>query len=90
MTPGEVSLAHHGVLFFDELTEFPREVLEVLRQPLEDRVITISRVSGSVQYPAQFMFVAAMNPCKCGYYKDPIKACTCNIYDIKKYQSKIS
>lgn len=83
-------MAHHGVLFFDELTEFPREVLEVLRQPLEDKVITISRVSGSVQYPAQFMFVAAMNPCKCGYYKDPIKPCTCNIYDIKKYQSKIS
>ena len=90
LTPGEVSLAHHWVLFFDELTEFPREVLEVLRQPLEDKVITISRVSGSVQYPAQFMFVAAMNPCKCGYYKDPVKPCTCTIYDIKKYQSKIS
>ncbi|MFZ2150890.1 MAG: YifB family Mg chelatase-like AAA ATPase [Candidatus Absconditicoccaceae bacterium] len=90
LTPGEVSLAHKGVLFFDELTEFPREVLEVLRQPIEDKTINISRVAGTIQYPANFMFVGSMNPCKCGYYKDPEKACICNINDIKKYQSKIS
>ncbi len=90
LTPGEVSLAHKGILFFDELTEFPREVLEVLRQPLEDKTIVISRVSGTIQYPANFMFVSAMNPCKCWYYKDPEKPCTCWIFDIKKYQSKIS
>ncbi|AHB41726.1 hypothetical protein P148_SR1C00001G0939 [candidate division SR1 bacterium RAAC1_SR1_1] len=90
LTPGEVSLAHKGILFFDELTEFPREVLEVLRQPLEDSMITISRVSGSIQYPANFMFVASMNPCKCGYYKDKEKACICSFADIKRYQSKIS
>lgn len=77
-------------MFFDELTEFPREVLEVLRQPLEERMISISRASGSVQYPANVMFVASMNPCKCGYYKDPEKPCTCGINDIKRYQSKIS
>jgi len=77
-------------LFFDELAEFPREVLEVLRQPLEDKLITISRVAGTIQYPANFMFVAAMNPCKCGYYKDREKQCTCSLMDIKKYQSKIS
>jgi magnesium chelatase family protein len=77
-------------LFFDELTEFPREVLEVLRQPIEDKTINISRVSGTIQYPANFMFVGSMNPCKCGYYKDTEKACTCNINDIKKYQNKIS
>jgi len=90
LTPWEVSLAHKWVLFFDELTEFPREVLEVLRQPIEDKTINISRVSGTIQYPANFMFVWSMNPCKCGYYKDPEKNCTCNINDIKKYQSKIS
>lgn len=90
LTPWEVSLAHKGVLFFDELTEFPREVLEVLRQPIEDKTINISRVAGTIQYPANFMFVWSMNPCKCGYYKDPEKSCTCNINDIKKYQNKIS
>ena len=77
-------------MFFDELTEFPREVLEVLRQPLEDRVINISRASGTIQYPANVMFVASMNPCKCGFYKDPDKACTCSLNEIKRYQSKIS
>lgn len=90
LTPWEVSLAHKWVLFFDELTEFPREVLEVLRQPIEDNTINISRVAWTIQYPANFMFVASMNPCKCWYYKDPQKNCTCNINDIKKYQSKIS
>jgi len=90
LTPWEVSLAHHGILFFDELTEFPREVLEVLRQPLEDKKITISRVSGSVLYPANFMFVASMNPCKCGFYKDNEKQCHCSLTSIQKYQAKIS
>lgn len=90
LTPGEVSLAHKGILFFDEVTEFPREVLEVLRQPLEERNVVISRVAGTIQYPANFMFVGAMNPCKCGYYKDPQKPCTCSLLDIKRYQSKIS
>ena len=90
LTPWEISLAHKWILFFDELTEFPRETLEVLRQPLEDKCINISRVSGSVVYPANIMFIASMNPCKCGYYKDPQKQCTCNINEIKKYQSKIS
>lgn len=90
LTPGEISLSHKWILFFDELTEFPRETLEVLRQPLEDKIVNISRVSWSVSYPANFMFVASMNPCKCWYYKDPEKACTCGIHEIKKYQSKIS
>ena len=90
MTPGEISLAHLWIMFFDELPEFPREVLEVLRQPLEDKIITISRAQWSVQYPADFMFVAAMNPCKCGFYKDREKDCVCSYNDIKRYQSKIS
>ncbi|NCO97834.1 hypothetical protein GW864_01470 [bacterium] len=72
------------------MTEFPRETLEVLRQPIEDKTIVISRVAGTIQYPASFMFVASMNPCKCGYYKDPVKPCICSLFDIKKYQNKIS
>lgn len=90
LTPGEVSLAHKWILFFDELTEFPREVVEVLRQPLEDRNVVISRVSGTIKYPANFMFIAAMNPCKCGFFKDLEKSCTCAYHDIRRYQNKIS
>lgn len=90
LTPWEVSLAHKWILFFDELTEFPRAVLDVLRQPLEDRQITISRVSGTIQYPANVLFVAAMNPCVCGYFKDREKPCTCSLLDVKRYQHKLS
>lgn len=77
-------------MFFDELPEFPREVLEVLRQPLEDKLINISRASGSVSYPANVMFIATMNPSPCGYYKDPEIECKSSLNDIKRYQSKIS
>lgn len=90
MTPWEISLSHHWILFFDELPEFPREVLDVLRQPLEDKKIVISRANWSVEYPANFMFIAAMNPCVCWFYKDSQKACTCSLHQIKRYQSKIS
>lgn len=90
MSPWEISLAHHGILFFDELPEFPWEVLEVLRQPLEEKKVVISRANWSVEYPANFMFVAAMNPCKCWFYQDPQKHCTCSIHSIKRYQWKIS
>lgn len=88
--PGEVSLAHNGVLFCDELPEFSRSVLEVLRQPLEDRYINISRVKYSVNYPCSFMFVASMNPCPCGYYNHPTKACVCTPGQIHRYLHKIS
>lgn len=90
LRPGELSLAHRGILFADELTEFPRDTLDTLRQPLEDKEVIISRAVGTVNYPCNIMFVAAMNPCKCGYYKDPDKQCICSLNDIKKYQSRIS
>ncbi len=88
--PGEISLAHNGVLFLDELPEFKRNVLEVMRQPLEDRVITVSRAKFSVEYPANFMLVASMNPCPCGYYNHPEKECVCGAGLVKKYLNKIS
>ncbi len=88
--PGEISLAHNGILFLDELPEFKRSVLEVLRQPLEDRRVTISRSRMSVDYPASFMFIGAMNPCPCGYYNHPEKKCNCQPGQIRHYLGKIS
>lgn len=88
--PGEVTLAHRGVLFLDELPEFGAKVLEVLRQPIEDKIVTISRASGTLTFPANFQLIAAMNPCPCGYYGDPIRACTCSNQTVTKYQKRIS
>ena len=88
--PGELSLAHNGVLFLDELPEFRRDVLEAMRQPLEDGIVTISRVSATLSYPCNLMLVASMNPCKCGYLGDARRNCTCTENQIAKYRSKIS
>ena len=88
--PGEISLAHNGVLFLDELPEFKRSVLEVMRQPLEDRVVTISRAKSTVDYPASFMLISSMNPCPCGYYNHPEKDCMCPAGMVQKYLNKIS
>jgi magnesium chelatase family protein len=88
--PGEISLAHRGVLFLDELPEFSHTSLEALRQPLEDGVVTISRAHGSVSFPAKFMLVGAMNPCPCGFASDPARECTCTQHSIQRYQRRLS
>ena len=88
--PGEISLSHNGVLFLDELPEFKKDVLEALRQPLEDRLVTVSRVSSQVTYPCKFILAAAMNPCPCGYYNDPTHACTCTPVQAQRYRNRIS
>ncbi len=88
--PGEISMAHNGVLFLDELPEFKRDAMEILRQPLEDRTVTVTRASGSVTYPSNIILIAAMNPCPCGYYGHPSKACTCTQNAVHKYLNKIS
>jgi magnesium chelatase family protein len=88
--PGEISLAHRGVLFLDELPEFGPRVLEVMRQPIEDKIVTISRAQGSLTFPANFQLIAAMNPCPCGYFGDSLKPCTCSSGTVTKYQKRIS
>ncbi len=88
--PGEVSLAHNGVLFLDELPEFPKQVTDALRQPIEDEEVTVTRVHGRTTFPCSFMLVAAMNPCRCGYFGDPSGRCTCHINDVRRYISRIS
>ena len=88
--PGEISLAHHGVLFLDELPEFGKNLLEVLREPIEDEKVTIGRVNATVTYPSKFMLIASMNPCPCGYYGSTTKDCSCTQEQIKKYMSRIS
>ncbi|RJQ34023.1 ATP-binding protein [Candidatus Parcubacteria bacterium] len=88
--PGEISLAHHNVLFLDEILEFPRKVLEALRQPLEDKIVTVSRVKGSLDFPANFILLATANPCPCGYFNDLSRQCKCSPNDIKRYQKRIS
>lgn len=88
--PGEITLAHRGVLFLDEMVEFPRHVLEVLRQPLEDGEVVVSRTRNSIKYPAKFMLVGAMNPCPCGYLGDREKQCICSEYQLQRYRSKLS
>ena len=88
--PGEISLSHNGVLFLDELPEFNRRTLEVLRQPLEDGTVTISRALSSTTFPASFMLIAALNPCPCGYRNDPRRDCHCTVPQIERYMSKIS
>ena len=89
-TPGEISLAHNGVLFLDELPEFKRSTLEVLRQPLEDRKVTVSRAAGTMTFPANVMLVAAMNPCACGYFGDPKRECRCSPKQVENYRNRIS